>query len=103
MFDSFRGSQSSYIMKKLTFTQVRVERAEQFNPNKHPWPRGVMQCSQDNVPIDGSYILLYPCPAMNFFPIYPGDWVTYDSMGNVRGMIHKHEVGTTWTVEDEHA
>jgi hypothetical protein len=78
----------------LTRTYTVSADAEQFNPDVHPWPRGVVQNNFDGVMIANSYFLV---AGYRIMPIHPGDWVTYDQEGRPDGTLNSTFVENHWT------
>lgn len=59
----------------------RIVRAEQFNPDRRPWPPFVEACGRDP---DDPYSTGYRCAATGGYePIGPGEWVVVDHSGRI--------------------
>lgn len=70
--------------------------AEQFNPETHPWPTGVLQNNYDGKLLANSYFLVMDYRIM---PIHPGDWITYDPDGRPTGTLDYTTVENQWAAQ----
>jgi hypothetical protein len=64
--------------------------AEQFFPKVRPWPSGVIQNNHDGQFVEDSYFVIIPMRSTE--GVREGDYILYDEMGNVEGVLSKHTV-----------
>ncbi len=70
---------------QLTATKYESFIVEEFDPDVHPWPRGVYQISDESGTISNMYYIGYDI--VKSAPISKGDLIAYDELGNVRRLF----------------